>query len=353
MLSKKLFIALFLSLFLLLSSFLVLADNTTVLTNYESVSAPKSGDLYLNPDRWGITSTNTAFDSDWDSFVNTSLGVGWSLADWTQAEELFATVGNARIDLMFDLLQYYNHVYYDSGINGNAGLYNSGEQFYDSPSDTRSYFLTRWNDSSQVPSGWAVHDYFGTDNYYTLGSWYNDIRLLAVIVDGAKQNSPFNYDCVSPIPHVVLNVSVWDAEDDVVNVTIFDEDNNTLYSENNLLSGSNVTYNWSGLSYGTTYSWWASVTDGTNTTNNTIFNFTTCENSCSYTGSDDWTILLSDNCSVDDDVVVDGDLVVSGDDGVLTLNASVSAEGLSFTPDDFDGDSSILFLSGSSLAVNN
>ena len=73
--------------------------------------------------------------------------------------------------------------------------------------------------------------------------------------------------------------------------------------------------------------------------------------SCTYSGSGDWAISLSDDCVVSDATVVSGDLIISGDAGSVVFSESVSANGFSFEPDDFDGDASVSFVSGATLGV--
>ena len=52
----------------------------------------------------------------------------------------------------------------------------------------------------------------------------------------------------------------------------------TLQTTENITDGTDITYNWTGLDYGTTYNWYAVITDGTNTTTTSVFNFTTESN---------------------------------------------------------------------------
>jgi len=359
MLSKKLFLVIFLLLFALVSLGVVLAAdlNDSLPIAPPSPYTAKSGETitpYLFPDRWGITPDSVVFDGDWDAHVESSLGVGWRIADWLELELLFAEIGNSGIDEMNNKLSFTRYGYLPSGqtpvghYGSNIGNYVDGEQFQTAG---YAYFATRWANNSAISgTGYSSFDNFGVDDYYTLGRWYGSRVIYAIILDGAKRNSPQFWDCI-PLTagsNVTLNLSVWDAQNETVNVSIFDGDNNSLYNETGLDSGSEVTFVWSGLEKGTTYEWWASVTDGTNTTNNTMWNFTTCD-SCSYSGAGDWNINLADDCLINTSEIVDGDLNILGDAGSVVFNVSVSAEGFSFKPNDFDGDGIVSFISGAVL----
>ena len=73
--------------------------------------------------------------------------------------------------------------------------------------------------------------------------------------------------------------------------------------------------------------------------------------SCTYSGSGNWNINLADNCVLNDGAVVNAAVTVFGDAGSLTINAIITADQISFTPDDFDGDSIISILTGGALSA--
>lgn len=66
--------------------------------------------------------------------------------------------------------------------------------------------------------------------------------------------------------------------------------------------------------------------------------------SCTYSGSGDWTIDLTDNCEITDTQDANGNSVfVTGDAGTLTIasGGKIISQERHFTPTDFDGDSII------------
>lgn len=93
-------------------------------------------------------------------------------------------------------------------------------------------------------------------------------------------NSPANTTS-SNIRFQLLNYSVYDAENQTVNCTLYGDTNTTpttLLQTNNSLTNSisnlSITYNWTGLAnINTTYYWFANCTDGTDTTTSDIYQF--------------------------------------------------------------------------------
>lgn len=60
--------------------------------------------------------------------------------------------------------------------------------------------------------------------------------------------------------------------------------------------------------------------------------------SCTYSGSGDWLIQISDNCTINTDTSLPANVIkVNGTGGTLTINASVTAHGISLTPSAFNG----------------
>jgi len=81
-------------------------------------------------------------------------------------------------------------------------------------------------------------------------------------------------------------------------------------------------------------------------------NITTITDTCTYSGSGDWAINISDNCTLSTDTNIYPNIFsVFGDDGILTINASISAKEIHKIPDDFDGGYIIRIMSGASLAA--
>jgi DNA-directed RNA polymerase specialized sigma24 family protein len=77
--------------------------------------------------------------------------------------------------------------------------------------------------------------------------------------------------------NVLLNVTINDVDLDNLNVTFYNNSDDSIICENNtnLVSGSFVTCTWIGLSESTDYQWYVNVTDGIETTKSSIWNFST------------------------------------------------------------------------------
>ncbi|MCD6176817.1 MAG: DNRLRE domain-containing protein [Candidatus Cloacimonetes bacterium] len=76
---------------------------------------------------------------------------------------------------------------------------------------------------------------------------------------------------------VNLNVTVSDNDSDTMNVSFYNNDTKAQIgtTQTSIASGSTAQVTWSGLSAGTTYSWYVNVTDGTDTTKSSVWTFTT------------------------------------------------------------------------------
>ena len=72
---------------------------------------------------------------------------------------------------------------------------------------------------------------------------------------------------------------------------------------------------------------------------------------CTYGGSGDWAITLSDNCVITTETnLPSNSIIITGDAGSLTIDGvEVKANEIRFEPDDFDGDSIISVISGGLL----
>jgi len=73
--------------------------------------------------------------------------------------------------------------------------------------------------------------------------------------------------------------------------------------------------------------------------------------SCTYGGSGDWEITMSDNCDLTTDTDVNGKLKITGDNGLLEISSKITANSLYIEPDDFDSDFVILIKNGGSLST--
>lgn len=89
-------------------------------------------------------------------------------------------------------------------------------------------------------------------------------------------NSPVN-DSVGQELTVYLNVTVTDDDGDAMNVSFYNNatDAQIGSTQTSVSNGTTAQVTWSGLSAGTTYTWYVNVTDGTATTKSSIWNFKT------------------------------------------------------------------------------
>jgi surface protein len=89
-----------------------------------------------------------------------------------------------------------------------------------------------------------------------------------------------------------------------------------------------------------TYNW--TITDGG-------LNESCITDSCTYSGSGNWLIQVTDNCTVTVDTNVTGNLTFNGDNGTFTFNATVTAVKTIFNLTDYDGDSRLIWNPGKKL----
>ena len=88
-------------------------------------------------------------------------------------------------------------------------------------------------------------------------------------------NYPVNEDTGIEI-NPTLNVTLTDPDGDTMNITFINaSDDSVIGIDTAVANGSYATYQWSGLSYGTTYNWYVNITDGTDTTTSSTYSFTT------------------------------------------------------------------------------
>ena len=81
------------------------------------------------------------------------------------------------------------------------------------------------------------------------------------------------------------------------------------------------------------------VGSGLSSANKPVWGTCPGDNTCTYSGSGDWNINISDNCIINDETEITGIIRVSGDNGFFLINSSISMYGFYFEPSDFDGDS--------------
>jgi len=115
------------------------------------------------------------------------------------------------------------------------------------------------------------------DSYEWSSNWYNstNITVQNTAPTQPSLNSPTN-GATSQLLAVTQNITITDIDGDNMNVSFYDSSNDLLLGTNNNLSnGSYAVYEWSGLSYSTTYKWHVNITDGINTSQSQNWSFTT------------------------------------------------------------------------------
>lgn len=73
----------------------------------------------------------------------------------------------------------------------------------------------------------------------------------------------------------VLNITVTDQDGHAMNVSFYNSSGDLIGTATDIANGSIASVTWSGLYIGTNYSWYANITDGINTTQSPLWNFTT------------------------------------------------------------------------------
>ena len=73
-------------------------------------------------------------------------------------------------------------------------------------------------------------------------------------------------------------------------------------------------------------------------------------NTCTYPGSDSWIIQVRDNCTLATQTI-NAPIIVNGTGGLLTINGTVLAKNLSYTPSTFDGNFKVQVLPGNTFSV--
>ncbi len=74
--------------------------------------------------------------------------------------------------------------------------------------------------------------------------------------------------------------------------------------------------------------------------------------SCTYSGDNNWDINISHNCTLTTNITLGSNILnITGDNGILTINTTITAKEIHFTPTDFDGDSIIKIDSGGLLST--
>ncbi len=111
-------------------------------------------------------------------------------------------------------------------------------------------------------------------------------------------NYPSNNQLLpSDTTSIILNITVTDADSATLNVTFYNASDNTLLCTNTSVSNNSVALcNWTGLSDGA-YQWYVNVTDGTDTTQSTTWDFSVLSSSCSSNISSDYTMTSSLYCN--------------------------------------------------------
>ena len=118
---------------------------------------------------------------------------------------------------------------------------------------------------------------FAKDSYWDdFLNWYHN-GPLKFPPDEPRYPSPYNGE-TNVSTTVRLKVYVSDHDGDTLNVSFYDVSTGFLIDQvNNVLSDTNVTCLWSGLSIHTTYNWNVEVSDGSDVTIGPVWNFTTGE----------------------------------------------------------------------------
>lgn len=158
------------------------------------------------------------------------------------------------------------------------------------------YFYDALDDSiigldKSVPSGGTASVVWGGLSYNTTYFWYtvandsiyettSDVWNFKTIVNQPpnKPTNPYPENGAGDVEiDPYLSVDVSDPDGDTMDVYFFDAADNYLGSDLNVPSGGNATYQWKGLFYNKTYSWYAIADDTISETRSDTWSFTTKE----------------------------------------------------------------------------
>lgn len=134
-----------------------------------------------------------------------------------------------------------------------------------------TYYLTGLSYSEVY--NWTVNITDGTDTTSTI--WWGFTTKANQAPDQPNLISPTNGSTEQELT-VFLNVTVTDNEGESMDISFFDANLTLLGTVSSVSNGSNASYTWANLDYGTKYNWFVNVTDGTSTTTSfPVWNFTT------------------------------------------------------------------------------
>ncbi len=125
-----------------------------------------------------------------------------------------------------------------------------------------------------------------------------------------------------------LSVDVSDPDGDSMDVSFYDaSDGSLIGTDSSVASGNTASVTWSGLSYSTTYSWYAVADDGSATTTSSTWQFTTEEDtSTGYMHVQDVTLWLDKTRGPWEDIGVEVTVVDSDGNAVSDATVDISLD---------------------------
>ena len=209
-------------------------------------------------------------------------------------------------------------------------------------------FAYSFNGTDLIEEG-SIDD--GSDGYVAV--WTDGIKQYVANMRGGLRIYNFNgtgftYEAsindTSGQEYPDIWQGVWNDGTNIYTSTWVDDIQIYTY-DSNVVNSSNVSISDQFISScrvydGNEFSAW------TNSSTSTILG----DDSCTYSGTGNWDINISDNCTINESLS-NGNLTISGVSGSLTINGSITADKISIEPSDFNGDFIINILPGKTLGV--
>jgi len=233
---------------------------------------------------WWYSNTNT--ESEYLCYYTWSMATYDNLVEETWIKGDHALVEDHRGNTGYPALYWQDFPEADFSYSPETPNTGDSVQFTDGSSPSLGNITSRsWDfgDGSTSTGPKPSHSYEDNGSYdvtltVTDDSGYSDdlMRSVSVKAPPAKPSNPSTSNGatnVSTSPS--LEVDVYDPDGDSMDVTFYDVYDNIIGTDSNVWSSSTASITWSGLSYGSTYSWYAVADDGSARTTSNTWSFTT------------------------------------------------------------------------------
>lgn len=225
-------------------------------------------------------------------YGNTSKDENWTGIYWCGDGDSNSSKENDTVTIADSPPSTPTNLFVNTSLGCHESLYTDASGSTDNDSETITY-LYRFNDSNAS----STLQGYGTNNTY----WINSTLMRHIIntsviasTDDANSsaitnqtsvinseptitlNHPSNGELISYRESVLLNVTLWDVDGDLINASFFNNANTSsaLCTNNSNTNGSYVICNWTGLVPGTGYNFFINGTDNeSNINKSTVWSF--------------------------------------------------------------------------------